>query len=735
MLGEAEVHKRVNSVLHHVAITTPAYLDALLRLLARLAVWYGLRLLHHADLSPDETQRFADVTELLDEKAKASTGSLSVSKLSGLCTRAMHRFVSLITAIRLAQKEASYNDHEERERAISRAAECLEEVWLQLDRCMGQLAERSAAAIHRARPHKDKGKEEEPESSEASRRARRRSSGKAKADSDDDDDDNDELERDSYGHDHHEDGGDGGEEAKRVAASSLFTKELAERVCPLIDGFYLVCSNDIPDPAFTSALAEEREPTLTIRPTEGRGKEQTAGDEDSEEGEADGYDAEQHQLTSPAMDRFVRFIDRHAEVIRGVGRENIEQLVGSLEFILESVATHPEWRFKELIDTLGFERKRAWLRRRLDELRTAYANHTTDLRVSRTDLLQDSCSALLHEGPEALRGHFTVGFLNEEGVGAGVRREWFHAISQELFNPDNALFVQSAEGVALQPNPHSHVNADHLSYLHFAGRLIGMALFHEEVVEVCFTRGFYKHLLGRPVELDDLLSLDPQFHKNLKWILENNIDEADLGLTFEADADNFGMVEAVELVPNGRDVPVSEDNKREYVRLVMELKLQKSIGKQMEALLDGFHQIVPPALLPVFNEYELELLISGQRAIDVTDWEAHTEYSAGYTAQSPQVQWFWHAVKSQLNAEEVAMLLQFVTGSGRVPLGGFAKLRGLGALQKFGIAQVVLEKPNQLPTASTCFNLLKLPAYENEEQLLRCLTIAVHCGASGFVFN
>jgi hypothetical protein len=46
----------------------------------------------------------------------------------------------------------------------------------------------------------------------------------------------------------------------------------------------------------------------------------------------------------------------------------------------------------------------------------------------------------------------------------------------QLFNPDNALFVQSAEGVALQPNPHSHVNADHLSYLHFAGRLIGIGL-------------------------------------------------------------------------------------------------------------------------------------------------------------------------------------------------------------------------------------------------------------------
>ena len=38
----------------------------------------------------------------------------------------------------------------------------------------------------------------------------------------------------------------------------------------------------------------------------------------------------------------------------------------------------------ELIDTLGFERKRTWLRRRLDELRTAHAHHATDLRVSRT---------------------------------------------------------------------------------------------------------------------------------------------------------------------------------------------------------------------------------------------------------------------------------------------------------------------------------------------------------------
>lgn len=86
----------------------------------------------------------------------------------------------------------------------------------------------------------------------------------------------------------------------------------------------------------------------------------------------------------------------------------------------------------------------------------------------------------------------------------------------------------------------------------------------------------------------------------------------------------------------------------------------------MAALLDGFHQIFPHFLMPVFTEYELgtpwhehhlietptnlklhsELLISGQRTVDIADWEAHTEYSNGYTADSPQIRWFWNTVKS-----------------------------------------------------------------------------------------
>jgi len=76
--------------------------------------------------------------------------------------------------------------------------------------------------------------------------------------------------------------------------------------------------------------------------------------------------------------------ERHLQVIREIGREHIELLLGSLEFILERVSTHPEWQFKELIDMLGFDRKQAWLNRRLDELREANSHRITNLHVTRS---------------------------------------------------------------------------------------------------------------------------------------------------------------------------------------------------------------------------------------------------------------------------------------------------------------------------------------------------------------
>jgi E3 ubiquitin-protein ligase HUWE1 len=150
----------------------------------------------------------------------------------------------------------------------------------------------------------------------------------------------------------------------------------------------------------------------------------------------------------------------------------------------------------------------------------------------------------------------------------------------------------------------------------------------------------------------------------------------------------------------------------------------------------GFHDIIPAELVAIFNEQELELLISGLPEIDVDDWKSNTEYH-NYSASSPQIQWFWRAVRSY-DKEERAKLLQFVTGTSKVPLNGFQELEGMNGFSRFNIHRDYGNK-DRLPSSHTCFNRksphcylqitsanyppeLDLPEYESYEVLRQQVT-------------
>jgi len=120
----------------------------------------------------------------------------------------------------------------------------------------------------------------------------------------------------------------------------------------------------------------------------------------------------------------------------------------------------------------------------------------------------------------------------------------------------------------------------------------------------------------------------------------------------------------------------------------------------------------------------------GSPDIDVDDWRLHSEYS-GYSASSPNAVWFWTFVASLPHADQL-LLLAFCTGSSAVPVGGFANLQGLNGPQRFRLVAVPLDAATPLPSASTCFNMLKLPMYTSEEQQRRNLLIAIRFGSVGF---
>ncbi|CAM9018793.1 unnamed protein product [Wickerhamomyces anomalus] len=298
-----------------------------------------------------------------------------------------------------------------------------------------------------------------------------------------------------------------------------------------------------------------------------------------------------------------------------------------------------------------------------------------------------------------------------------------------MFNPDYALFLPVAsDKTTFHPNRTSWVNPEHLSFFKFIGRVIGKAIYDNCFLDCHFSRDVYKSILGRSVSLKDLETIDLEYFKSLMWMLENDITDIIIE-TFAVETEDYGEVKIIDLIPDGRNIAVTEDNKQEYVRLVVEYRLQKSVEEQVSNFLQGFHEIIPKELISIFDEQELELLISGLPDIDVDDWKNNTTY-VNYSPSSKEISYFWRAVRS-FDAEERAKLLQFATGTSKVPLNGFKELGGSNGTSKFSIHRD-FGSTERLPSSHTCFNQIDLPAYDSYETLRGSLLLAITEGHEGF---
>ncbi|KAL6983105.1 E3 ubiquitin-protein ligase upl1 [Sarracenia purpurea var. burkii] len=423
---------------------------------------------------------------------------------------------------------------------------------------------------------------------------------------------------------------------------------------------------------------------------------------------------------------FVKFSEKHRKLLNSFIRQNPGLLEKSFSLML---------KVPRFID---FDNKRAHFR---SKIKHQHDHHHSPLRISvrRAYILEDSYNQLRMRSTQDLKGRLTVHFQGEEGIDAGgLTREWYQLLSRVIFDKGALLFTTVGNESTFQPNPNSVYQTEHLSYFKFVGRVVGKALFDGQLLDVHFTRSFYKHILGVKVTYHDIEAIDPDYFKNLKWMLENDISDV-LGLTFSIDADEEKLilyerteVTDYELIPGGRNVRVTEENKHEYVDLVAEHRLTTAIRPQINAFLEGFSELIPRDLISIFNDKELELLISGLPDIDLDDMRANTEYS-GYSAASPVIQWFWEVVQS-FSKEDKARLLQFVTGTSKVPLEGFSALQGISGSQKFQIHKAY-GSPDHLPSAHTCFNQLDLPEYPSKQHLEERLLLAIHEANEGFGFG
>ncbi|KAH0613256.1 uncharacterized protein H6S33_009636 [Morchella sextelata] len=344
------------------------------------------------------------------------------------------------------------------------------------------------------------------------------------------------------------------------------------------------------------------------------------------------------------------------------------------------------------------------------------------IKVRRNHIFEDSYAQIMRQSPADLQKRLMVKFDGEDGLDyGGLSREFFFLLSHEMFNPFYCLFEYSAhDNYTLQINPHSGINPEHLAYFKFIGRVVGLAIFHRRFLDAFFIGAFYKMILRKKVVLADMEGVDADFHRNLTWMLENDITDI-LDLTFSTEDSRFGETVTIDLKPGGSDIEVTNDNKREYVDLVTEWRIEKRVKEQFDNFVEGFHELIPADLVGVFDERELELLIGGIADIDVEDWKKHTDYR-GYTESDDVIVNFWKCVRSW-DAEQKSRLLQFTTGTSRIPVNGFKDLQGSDGPRRFTIEKA--GEIQQLPKSHTCFNRLDLPPYKSYDVLNQKLSLAV----------
>ncbi|XP_076250945.1 apoptosis-resistant E3 ubiquitin protein ligase 1 isoform X1 [Rhynchophorus ferrugineus] len=399
-------------------------------------------------------------------------------------------------------------------------------------------------------------------------------------------------------------------------------------------------------------------------------------------------------------------------------------------------ATFAQFLLKNMGGSETFKDKQDFFYHEVRKYHQKHYHEKLAMRVTREKLLESSIKATKNFSVSDWCKNFEITFQGEQGIDwGGLRREWFELICAQLFDARHGLFSTFHEGQQslVHPNPNRPAHLK-LRHYEFAGKVVGKCLYesalggsYRQLVRARFTRSFLAQVIGLRVHYKYFEQDDPDLYlSKIKYLLDNNIDDIETELYFvEEEYDDTGqLVKTVELIPNGVQIKVTDTTKLQYLDALAQYKLATKVKEELEAFLKGLNELIPDNLLSIFDENELELLLCGTGQYSAADLRAHHVLNGDSVEFRRVVGWFWAAV-GNFTQEELARLLQFVTGCSQLPAGGFSELTPrfqITAAPTFG----------NLPTAHTCFNQLCLPDYDSYEQFEKALLLAISEGTEGF---
>uniref|UniRef100_A0A8C8GI48 E3 ubiquitin-protein ligase n=1 Tax=Oncorhynchus tshawytscha TaxID=74940 RepID=A0A8C8GI48_ONCTS len=397
--------------------------------------------------------------------------------------------------------------------------------------------------------------------------------------------------------------------------------------------------------------------------------------------------------------------------------------------------------------------------------------------INREELLKQAESVMQDLGSS--RAMLEIQYENEVGTGLGPTLEFYALVSQELQRADLGLwrgeevalsnpkgsqegtkYMFSSRGLFAVPfgrtTKPAHIAKIKMKF-RFLGKLMAKAIMDFRLLDLPLGLPFYKWMLRHETSISshDLINIDPgvaksiqhlediirqkrrleqdrsQTRETLQQALEslnmNGCSVEDLGLDF-----TLPGFPNIELKKGGKDIPVTIYNLEEYLRLVVYWTMNEGVSRQFESFREGFESVFPLHHLQYFYPEELDQLLCGSKS---ETWDVKTLMECcrpdhGYTHDSRAVR-FLFDVLSSFDAEQQRLFLQFVTGSPRLPVGGFRSLNPPLTIVRKTFEST--ENPDDfLPSVMTCVNYLKLPDYSSIEIMRKKLLIAAREGQQSF---
>jgi hypothetical protein len=410
----------------------------------------------------------------------------------------------------------------------------------------------------------------------------------------------------------------------------------------------------------------------------------------------------------------------------------------------------------------------------VERLRSAGSKYLI-LDIRRGTVLKDAFDQLWRREERELLRPLKVHLgesAGEEGFDSGgVQQEFFRLAIAEALNPDHGAFTVDERTRMAWFVPGSMEDEWRFELI---GLLISLAVYNGLTLPVTFPKALYRKLLGEPVtELHHIADGWPELANGLTSLLEwdekDGLVEDVFARTYEFSVSAFGQHITRQMKPPSDDShhhrhhhtrrPAAEEwpqfaktisqstitraphennpaedeaplvtsaNRNAYVSDYIRYLTDVSVRPQYEAFARGFHACLHPKSLSLLTPSLLQSVVEGVQEIDIAELKRYARY-VGWDASHRTVKDFWSVVK-RYDEGMKRKLLEFVTASDRVPVGGVKNMMFI--LQRNGEEE---DPAGRLPTSYTCYGTLLLPEYKDREMLRERLAMALE-NAQGFGF-